>query len=158
MKYLFVLGRDPELSVAEIEAVLETRNILFKILDTTSSVLLLETQKKLPSLINTVGGKIKIAEVLTSETSIDRIEYELQGKEFYLGTSNKITYSIDPFNTDLDTFLNDYLKDYFRKIKLKAQLRGDPTPSQLANSKDHLDFVVFKSHIAKTTEISNPKE
>ena len=61
MKYLFVLGRDPELSVAEIEAVLETRNILFKILDTTSSVLLLETQKKLPSLINSLGGTIKIA-------------------------------------------------------------------------------------------------
>ena len=158
MKYLFVLGRDPELSVAEIEAVLETRKIPFKLLETTQTILLLETQKKLPSLINILGGTIKIAEVLTSETRIDRIEYELQRKEFYLGTSNKITYSFDEFNSDLSSFFNDYLKDYFKQIKLKAQFRSDPTPSQLAISKDHLDFVIFKSHIAKTIEVSNPKE
>lgn len=158
MNYLFILGRDPELARAELETYLETRGIPFKEIDSGKEAIVLDLKKFDKKILKDLGGTIKVAEVLSSEKRIDRIEYSLKSKELYQGTSNKLTYSVTGYQTDLDSFLEDYLKDYFKEIKVKAQLRKEQSPSKLARKEEFLDFIVFKSHIAITIAVSNPQE
>ena len=158
MKYIFVLGRDPELSKAEIESYLEARKIPFTTIDNGKEALVIELSTFEKKIIKELGGTIKIAELLSSERRLDRIEYTLKEKELYKGSKNKITYSITALETDLDSFLEDYLKDYFKGMHLKALHKKEVSPSQLSQRKDALDFGVFRSHIGITIAVSNPKE
>ena len=93
MLYIFVLGRDPELSKLEIEAVLENKGIIFEIIDSNKNAVVLESKEKLdPKLIDEFGGIIKIAEVISNSNKIDHIESDLDKIELYDGVSNKIEY------------------------------------------------------------------
>jgi len=162
MLYIFVLGRDPELSKLEIEAVLENKGIIFEIIDSNKNAVVLESKEKLdPKLIDEFGGIIKIAEVISNSNKIDHIESDLDKIELYDGVSNKIEYYIDEFNTDLISFLEDYLKNYFKSIKVKALYRKSKEPTKLINKeilKRGLNFVIFKSYIGKVVGITNPKQ
>ncbi len=158
MKYLFVFGRDPELSLAELESYLEARKITYKILDTGKEAAVFELNSFEKKIIHDLGGTIKIAEVISSETRIERVEHTLRSRDFYSGTKNKIIFTIQGLQTDLDSFLLDYLKEYFKSIKLKALYKKEITPTRLSKHEDFLDFVVFKSHIAITLAVTKPQE
>ena len=47
MKYLFILGRNVELSIEEVKSFLEKEKINFKIISKASNGILIETDKKL---------------------------------------------------------------------------------------------------------------
>lgn len=70
MKYIFILGYNPTLSVAEILSVLDNTNINYTINTLSKEALVLDTQKiieKTAEFINRLGGVIKIAEVIAEE-------------------------------------------------------------------------------------------
>ena len=110
MLYLFVLGRDGELSKIEVESLLETKGINYKITDFNKNCLVIDCENINPKIINELGGIIKIAKVISSSNRYDQIEENLEKGELYTGVNNKIEYSIDAFNTDLDSLVQDYFR------------------------------------------------
>jgi tRNA G10 N-methylase Trm11 len=65
-RYAFILGKNPSLSSAEILAYLRARKISFTLQDHSKEFLILDLSRK-PSL-ESLGGSIKIAQVLSSPT------------------------------------------------------------------------------------------
>lgn len=120
MKYLFVLGRNIELSIAEIKSSFERDRINFKIISLIDNGILIETEKILPKgIVEKFGGVISIGEVLASG-NFEKISQELDKKNLYLGTSNKLNYIIYDFDgKDYDDILL-YLKSRFKEERLKA--------------------------------------
>jgi len=120
MKYLFVLGRNVELSVAEIKSFFERDRINFKIISRVDNGLLVETEKPLQKgIVEKFGGIISIGEVLASGT-FNKISDELDKINLYLGTENKLNYIVYDFEgKDFDDILS-YLKYRFKDERLKA--------------------------------------
>ncbi len=161
MLYLFVLGRDYELSKLEIESLLESKNIEYKVVDSSREVVVIEAKNIEPGIIEEFGGIIKIAEVISNTNRHYEIQENLEKANLYQGDKNKIEYYIDSFSTNFLSFVEDFLKDYFKSIKLKALYRKRSEPSQLAKRnilEEVLDIVIFKNFIGKTIAVSNPLE
>jgi tRNA G10 N-methylase Trm11 len=148
-KFIFVLGRNPELSLAEIKSHLFTQKIKFNVLSSNSLAALIETDSlSCKEVIKHLGGTLKIGRTFNSMDNL------------YLGTSNKIKYGLSNYD-DLD--ISDYhlaLKNYFKRIKLKAMLKksqsGLPylSPSE---SKNVTEVLQFSGYYAKTEAIFDGK-
>ena len=122
MKYLFILGRNTQLSVLELKSFFEARRIGFEILKQIDNGLLAEVSEKLETgLIQKLGGVISYGEVLASGSEEDIIS-ALNDKVLYGGTSNKLNYVVLGFGGDTG-FILDYLKGRFREEGLKATLK-----------------------------------
>ncbi len=161
MIYLFVLGRDPELTIMEIECVLEDIGIKFRILGNNESVAVVECSYLDPGIIKKFGGIVKIAKVISNTDDIHEIESNLENDGLYFGESNKIEYYIDHYNTKLLPLVEDFVKDYFKKIKLRALYKKISEPSKLAKKdilNKGLNLVVHRNYIGKVISITNPLE
>jgi tRNA G10 N-methylase Trm11 len=117
MKYLFILGRNPELSIAEIISYLEKEGIKIKNHQVVDNSLLIEIEKELEKgAINKLGGTISLGIVLSKVE-----QKELDKLNIYIGTSNKLNYVIWNFSKDNSyNKISDYLKKRFREEELKA--------------------------------------
>ena len=117
MKYLFVLGRNPELSKAEIFSYFERENIQVKNSQTISNGLLVEIAEEkidLKKILSELGGTIAAGKVLLSG-KIDSLASELEKKPVYFGRDNKVIYSVLNFAhyDDLSIIL-DAIKTNFK--------------------------------------------
>jgi tRNA G10 N-methylase Trm11 len=120
MKYLFILGRNVELSIAEIKAFFEKERIHYTIISKISNSILIETEKPLKAgIVEKLGGTISIGEVI-AEGKTEKMFKELDKKELYSVTGNKLNYVVFNFGGKdfVDVLL--YLKERFRNEKLKA--------------------------------------
>jgi tRNA G10 N-methylase Trm11 len=117
MKYLFILGRNPELSVAEIFAVFKKNEIKILNSEQIKNALLIELEKEIPkNIINILGGTISIGKVLCSA-----IPKEIEKQNLYFGTSNKLNYCLWDFSVDnIYKKIAICLKKIFKSEKLKA--------------------------------------
>ena len=96
MKYFFILGNQPDLARAEIEAVLRRMKITGQVTAVESTFLFLETETELSAteLIATLGGTIKIGQVLGG---VDVLNAESISR--FLPTSDKkIVFGISNYN------------------------------------------------------------
>lgn len=108
MKYLFILGRNIELSIEEIKSFLKRQENNILDLKKKKNALLIDTEKDLEkNSIDKLGGVIAIGEIINKED------------ELYFGTSNKLNYVVWNFS-DKTPEIRDYLKKRFRDEKLKA--------------------------------------
>ena len=161
MLYLFLLGRDPELSRLEVESVLEREKITFRIWDEGKNVLIIDCNELKPEIIKEFGGIIKIAKVISNSGRFDQIEDNLEKANLYNGQNNKIEYYIDSFNTNLCSFVEDYLKNYFKGIGIKALYKKTNDPSKLVNKNilnKGINIIIFRNYIGNVVAISNPLE
>lgn len=120
MLCLFILGRNPPLSLEEIKSYFarENNKILSQTLD--QNALFLELEKPIGKIIDKFGGVISIGEVL-EQGSLNNIIKVLDKKMIYFGESNKLVYVIWNFTEDNSyNQISDYLKQRFRSEKLKA--------------------------------------
>jgi tRNA G10 N-methylase Trm11 len=115
-RYLFVLGRNPELSRAEVISYLEAREIKFKIISERDNLLLIESEIDERKAINSLGGTIAIGRVFVSGDEQDILSY-LEKNPIYFGEENKFQYSISNFS-EID--IEDAVKENFKKERLKA--------------------------------------
>jgi len=118
MKYIFILGRNIELSVAEIKSYLQRES--YKILNESSreNALFLELDGELPNnVVNSFGGVISIGKVLSQA-----IEKELDKIEIYMGKENKLNYVLWNYS-EIGNEIKEYLKQKFKQEKLKATLK-----------------------------------
>ena len=152
MKWIFVLGRNPELSLIELETYLNTHKVKYKILEQFKNILVIELEKELN--IDNLGGIIKMAKVIAESNKIEDIEYSLDQVSIDYGTSNKINYYVTAYASDLEDFVKSYLKSLFKKEGLKAYYKKSDSPSDLIKKKG-VEFICFKDHIAITVDVSN---
>ncbi|MBU0930047.1 MAG: N-6 DNA methylase [Nanoarchaeota archaeon] len=163
--YLFILGRDPELSLLELECYFESRNIEYKILDYSKQVALVSLDN-IKNLIKELAGIIKIAEVFSSTENLSEIEYHFNNLN--LNYNKKVFYSISGYSTTLSDYVREILKDKFKKERIKGILKKPKrrtdeflTPTELLDRdliNNGIDVVIFKNNIARTVAVFNPEE
>jgi tRNA G10 N-methylase Trm11 len=113
MKYLFILGRNVELSIAEIRAYLNKEEKKIVNSSLKENGFLVELEEALDAgVVNELGGVIAIGIVVCELKEIDR-------KEVYYGEENKFNYVIWNFSEKTPD-ISDYLKKRFRSEKLKT--------------------------------------
>jgi len=139
-KFIFILGRDQELSQAELISYLEKENINHKILDKYQNIFVIELEKLID--INKLGGIVKIAEIIQNEKKF------LNDLEF---NKNKITYTVNDEN------IKEYLKQKFKQQGIKAFYKSE-IKSLTTSARLDLELIRFKNYLAKVILVSNPKE
>ncbi len=119
LKYIFILGHNPRLSVAEILAVLPKAVIITE----SSSFLIAENnQLDCHKLLNQLGGTIKIGEVIGEQINPDIIVNQLKP----LKSAGKLNFGLSYY----DCKKNDL------GMKVKRDLRRWDISSRLVTSKD----------------------
>lgn len=110
MKYLFVLGRNIELSIAEVLNYLERTDNTSKKHIQRKNAILVDVDKKIDEkAIDKLGGVVAIGEIIEN---VDKAV-------LYCGTKNKMNYVLWNFSKNIDKFAN-YLKERFKEERLKA--------------------------------------
>jgi tRNA G10 N-methylase Trm11 len=169
MKYIFILGRNIDLSIAELKAYFSKENNPISIKKLVKNSALVELKNPIETgVIEKLGGTIGIAEVLESEN----ITKNLEKHELYLGESNKLNYCIWDFtgNEEINE-IEDYLKQRFRKEKLKATrkrfpavitLQDETKVPNISSSLIEEEYVVFQedksTHFARVIQKCNYEE
>jgi tRNA G10 N-methylase Trm11 len=120
---LFLLGRNEDLSIAEIEEFLkkEENEIVSK--TQIDNGLLVQVDLPLDErAIDKLGGTISIGEVIAHAKDVDLFK-ELEKVMIYKGVSNKLTYTLWDFS-DMTDKCQEYLKKRFKSEKLKTAFKG----------------------------------
>lgn len=125
MKYILILGRNPELSFEEVLCYLsrkEKRVKNFNLTENAMYVHLEDNDKFDNDEIENLGGVIAISEVISSSENIDDLVTNLYSKSLYLGCDNKLNYLLYSFPKDMleRKNISDYLKLRFKQEKVKA--------------------------------------
>jgi len=120
-KYLFILGRNPELSVKEVFSYFNKEKIKILNYSLIKNGLFLEINEEINlDIINEFGGVISIGKVILGG-NLEFLKKEISQKMIYSGTKNNITYVLFNFS-DIDSFdkIREVIKKKFRNEKLKA--------------------------------------
>lgn len=115
MKYVFILGRNPELSRAELFSYLDTRRIKFNEFFYSNNSLILEFKQDLVLDINLFGGLLGFGRLIEFPREKDLSEY-LKNNEFV--QLDRFTYSV---RGNLDSSL---FSEKFKIERKKAQIRN----------------------------------
>ena len=115
MQYLFELGRIPELSRAEIEHVFLALNISYTIKVFEKNILIVEIPNTIDAnqIMERLGGTIKIAEFISTDTSVESIGNYLSETQ-----EGKIQFSLTGNNAkDVGLQVKKYLKELGRSVR-----------------------------------------
>jgi tRNA G10 N-methylase Trm11 len=159
MKYLFILGRNVELSVAEVKSFCNRFEI--KIINEVlkKNGFFIEIEGKLPEkTIDYLGGVISIGEGLSSveNASLDK-------KEIYFGEKNNINYALWNFSSKGEE-IKKYLKERFKKEKLKAvfkpmsdflEMQGGESFKIPSSKRIDEEYFVFNNEFGRITQKSD---
>lgn len=167
MHYIFILGRNPELSRAEIFSYFRKEGIKILGEQQIKNALRVEVSDTLDSgVVDQLGGTIAIARVLAQGNSVG-LRKQLDSQEIYYGTKNKLNYCIWHFTDDRTyTHLSAYLKKRFREEKLKAvekqftrelEVQGEKSVGMIKSLVDE-EYVVFGDCFGKIVEKSDYSE
>lgn len=154
--YIFILGRDCELSILELIAYLQKNNLDYSIKEISDLISVFSIDEKFQprTAIKHLGSIVKIGELLEN---ID---------EVYEGTANKIKYAISAYGSIDTKLLNEKIKKSFKKQKLKAFYKKPKRekalmPSEVIKQKlveEGIEFLAYKNYLAKTVAVFNPFE
>jgi len=152
--YIFIFGRDPELSYIELKTYLNTRNKEFKVkIFNEFGIILGINNIDVSKVIKDLGGTSKIAEVV-----------DLEKIELYHGKKNKIVYGVSAYLGD-DCDIREYLKARLKKEKLKAMIKTSKkrepflTPSEsIVVFKDGFEIIVFGKFVGMVKAVYDPSE
>lgn len=142
-RYIFILGRNSDLSVAEIESVLKKNKIDFSLIAKSREVAIFETATSLDiNLINkTLGGTVKIGVVLDKAEVSD--DYSSVISETLLNTlfpdnSSKVEFGISIYDLDGDRKIIEALsKNKFQATKtIKLWMEQKGIKAHFPQSKD----------------------
>jgi len=172
MKYIFILGRNIDLSLAEIRAYFSKESNEIKVSEIVKNACLVDTERPIEEkTVEKFGGIIGIAEVLEFG-NVKEIIKNLNKHELYFGTSNKLNYCMWDFAEEEDSDdLFEYLKARFKTEKLKSTLKRLPAKitlqdgTKVPNISSALieeEYVLFsendKSYFARITQKCNYEE
>lgn len=154
MRYIFIFGRNPELSRFELESYLASHSIEYNEISSGKRGIVLEFNKILNSgsLIKELGGTLKICEVIESKEKL-----------FF---QDKFKWGISVYESSISfSKIKEDFKQFFKKSKVKAMFywpsRGGKGVKELnptdVVTKNLFEIVAFKDFIGKTVSVFNPK-
>jgi len=145
-KYLFILGRNIELSIAEVLSFFERFDNKVKNYSKNKNAILVEVEKKIdPDAISKLGGVLRIGEIIGDELCFDK---------------NKLNYVVWDFS-DKTEEIEDYLKKKFKEEKIKAtkkRLTGEIDSQEgkkfriVSSNLIDEEFFVFEEHFGRITQ------
>ena len=163
VQYVFILGRNPELSIAEVKSYINRTGNKILSLERKSHAIFVEVKSKInDKAIDFLGGTISIGEV-TSVVS----EKELDKQNIYYGTKNNMNYAVWNFSNDeIYDELVIYLKKRLRSEKLKASQKNLNGSLRLQNGDSvrivqglvDEEYFVFNKFFGKIIQKSNSDE
>lgn len=145
MHYLFILGRNLELSKQEIFSYLKkTENKLINF-SLNENGLLIEVEKPIDkNAIDSLGGIISIGEIIVHGKQKEILE-KIESQTIYSGIKNNITFALWDFsNNKFYSQTLDYLKKRFRSEKLRASQKQ---LSSRIRAQDEHEFSVLSSKL-----------
>jgi tRNA G10 N-methylase Trm11 len=149
-KFIFVIGRNPALSIAELEAYFTSRNISFKIFMQNNLAIVAKTGSfSSKEAIKRLGGTLKIGRVIDNFDNL------------YLGTKNKVRYGISNYDDADLSQLHADLKAYFKSEKLKAMLKKSQARLPYLSPKESLNVVELLQlggYFARTEAVFDGKQ
>jgi len=149
-KHLFILGRNPILSAAEIYSYLEARKINFEVIAGENNMLLIEADIN-SGIIENLGGTIAIGKVLFEGNEAEIIKY-IEGNEIYKKEEIKFNYAVIGESEEI----KDIIKKKFKKERLKANLKNPELfPEKLKNL---MSFFVFENHFGIIEKVYDTNE
>lgn len=143
MQYIFILGRNRELSHAEILSYLNKEKIKYSLADNAEDFLILEIDKlDAIETLNNLGGTIKIGKILNTFQDINEINEK--GLITYLENFDKKVF----FGFSLYGFKNNIKKQIeILGLKIKKGLKQQKISSRLVISKEEiLSSVIVKKN------------
>ena len=146
-EYLFVFGRNPELSFLEVDAFLKARKITYEVRETGKEVAVIVMQEIKEDLANILGGTVRIGEVIAKNTSeLESINFEF---------TDKIRININVYaNASSYLKVRSYFKEKCKEESVKYVLTKNAPPSKL--KRNHIEILIFKQYIAKTISLFDP--
>ena len=145
---IFVLGRDPQLSIAEIGSLFQMHGISFSVQKFTQDYAVIASAPfDKQKFMQRLGGTLKIADVIEDFEGI------------YNGNKSKVAYSINAFTDDNDLAhdvefqLKSMLRDQGLKVFGKKNLERRPSRS----AKVDVEVVVAGDTVGKVAAVSDPK-
>lgn len=154
--YMFVLGRDYELSILELIAYLEKNNAKYSIQEISKEIALFSIDEKFQpkKAMKCLGGVMKIGEIL------EALDYS------YEGTENRIKYAISSYGETNINRLYQKIKQIFKEQKLKAFYKKPKRekalmPNEVIKQKlveEGVEFLAYNNYVAKTVAVFNPFE
>ena len=118
MLYLFILGRNVELSLAEVFSYFEKVGNKILSHEVKQNAVLLDLEKPIGKIVNDFGGVVSIGEVLC-EGNLNGLINCINKKELYYGKKNKFNYCLWNYSDSYEE-ISIYLKKRFKSEKLKA--------------------------------------
>ncbi len=160
MRYLFILGRNPELSIAELKSYFKkTGNEILEFSRRGNSAMI-ELEKPIDAgAVEFLGGTIAIGIILCPIKNIDRME-------IYYSEKNNFSYVLWDFSKKTDD-VREYLKSRFRREKLKASekklreemdLQDEDEKGQRLDSKVDEQYFVYDEFFGKIVQFSDYKK
>lgn len=161
MKYLFIVGRNIELSVAEIKSYFEKEEINYEIISQVKNGILVETEKKFEKgVVENFGGVVSIGEVLV-EGNFEKISRKLENEILYSVKGNKLNYVVFDFGGEIYEDVCLFLKRKFRAEKLKAtekkltgriELQGGKKVEKVSSNLIDEQYFVFGKFFGRIVE------
>lgn len=151
MKYVFILGHNPQLSAAEVMAVLPSAQIV----EQTNAFLIVENEKINAEILQgKLGGTVKIGEVLTEKIEPEIIFERLRAK----AQTNKLNFGISYYDCGTDNLgmrVKGLLKE--KKISCRLVVSKDKALSAVVITKNHcFDFMITASkYLAQTLSVQD---
>jgi tRNA G10 N-methylase Trm11 len=157
VKYLFILGRNPELSTAEIHSYFQARKTNFEVISGEDKLLLIDGDFDARKAIGSLGGSIAIGKILVSGE--EEIKEYINSKEIYFGEENKFSYTVHDFSSSDNLEIKDLIKNKFRGERLKANLRNpELTPEKMNKLTNYFIYEDDKLHFGIMDEVYNTEE
>ena len=120
MEYVFILGRNVKLSIAEVISYLDREENKIESYAKYRNSVLIKTKKPLKKrAIDWLGGVIAIGQVIASGNSFEELIRNIENKEIYSGTKTNFNYAIWNFS-ECYIEISEYLKKRFKSERLKA--------------------------------------
>jgi len=175
--FVFIHGKNPELSVAEIVSYLRFRGVGFEIEETAKTFTVIGAKSLPEGMMGSLGGIIKIGEILHSSKrgGTDYLKRGIKegidvGKEFG-SLPDKLVFGLSVYDSRKDfKWLSSFFKDWFRENGKSAKYvnvpkdRSSLTHIEVIKNElieDSAEIVVClgkKMHVAKTYAVHNPFE
>src|SRR3989338_10443783 len=134
MKYIFVLGRDRELSVLEVISFLKARDVKYEFVSRNNEFLVLDINSFAFTADN-FGGVVKIGK----EFSIDQLKF----------SENTVTYSF---------FGSEKVKDSFKQLFKKEGIKGIFRKYDNKPTTFDLEVIEMNKTLFRIFSVSNPKK
>ncbi|MBM3200052.1 hypothetical protein FJZ53_03865 [Candidatus Woesearchaeota archaeon] len=154
--YIFILGRDYELSMLELIAYMEKNQLKFYIKSFSEQAAVISVDEAFDpkSAMASFGGVVKIG-VMTKTL-----------ENVYEGTENKISYAISFYGKNNKVFIEEQAKKAFKKQKLKAFYKKPKRenalmPTEVLNKSlldEGVEILSYNNLLAKTVAVFDPLE